>query len=52
MSHRDLVMLFGIVFVGAIWAVPAMVNSQSYSCRPALRGPKPQPITRPRSLVH
>ena len=29
MSHRNLVMLFGIVFVGAIWAVPPMVNSQS-----------------------
>ena len=29
MSHRKLVMHFGIVFVGAIWAVPPMVNSQS-----------------------
>ena len=47
MSRRVLVMLFGIVLVGAIWAVRPTITRLS-----ALRGPKQQLITQPRSLVH
>jgi hypothetical protein len=51
MSRRVIVVLFGTVLVGAVWAVRPIINSQTVPVS-ALRGRKRQLIPQPRSLVH